>query len=277
MPDILLLASDTKTFFGVDGIAKELGVRVKSSVDPKTAAEWLSLKDFDCVIVGAGFDIQVHRDLTIATWKRRPLAHYLVIDPDDEHIGLAQELHLIGAEYVHGSGFDKALREHIGRLQPAAQSTLAATRILVVEDLDSPRDIICFYIENLGLGEVKGVASAKAALAELEQNAASFACIITDIRMPGVSGKELIETVRMHKNLQHLPIIVLTAYGTVDTLVDCLKAGASGFLVKPPKKEDLVREMGRALRINDAKQNPRLASQNEAEKLRDLLLAKGFS
>ncbi|MBX7143622.1 MAG: response regulator [Oligoflexia bacterium] len=277
MPDLLLLATDTKTYFGAEAIAKEFGLRVKSTVDPKLAAEWLSLKDFDVVLVGAGFNIEVHQDLTLAAWKRRPLARYIVGDPDSEHAAMWQEFQLLGADYAGGADFEKKLREVLAQVRVSPNAGDGPTRILVVEDLDSPRDIICFYIESLGLGEVKGVSSAKEALQELEQDPSRFACVITDIRMPGVTGKELIESVRLHKKLQHLPIVVLTAYGTVDTLVDCLKAGASGFLVKPPKREDLVRELGRALRIIDARQSPRLATQQEADKLRELLLSKGFS
>jgi FixJ family two-component response regulator len=68
-----------------------------------------------------------------------------------------------------------------------------------------------------------------------------------------------------------LPVIVLTAHGTVDALVDCLKAGASGFLVKPPAAKDLQHELGRAKRIAEHQLSPRLATDNEADSIRQIL------
>ena len=148
--------------------------------------------------------------------------------------------------------------------------------IMVVEDLESPRDIICAYVEGLGNYVVEGKASAKEAMQELETNPEKFSCILTDIRMPEIDGKEFLQFIRQHPALQHLPVIVLTAYGTMDTLVDCLKVGATGFLAKPPKKNDLLRELARAQRVNQGLASPRLATREEADELRNILADKGF-
>jgi FixJ family two-component response regulator len=145
-----------------------------------------------------------------------------------------------------------------------------------VEDLESPRDIICVYLESLGFNDVSGVASAGEALALLEENPTKFSCVVTDIRMPQVSGAELIKKLRSDKRFSSLPIVVLTAYGTVDCLLDCLRNGASGFLVKPPKKSDMIREMGRAIRIRESGRHARLASAEEVEYVHDLLEKRGL-
>jgi FixJ family two-component response regulator len=128
----------------------------------------------------------------------------------------------------------------------------------------------------MGFDYVEGKRSVKEAIAALEGEPEKFSCIVTDIRMPEVSGQKLIEFVRNHEKLKHIPIIALTAYGTVDILVECLKAGASGFLVKPPRKPDLSRELGRALRITTRGACPRLASHDEAEVLREILIDRGM-
>ena len=57
-------------------------------------------------------------------------------------------------------------------------------------------------------------------------------------------------------------------------LIECLKVGASGFMVKPPRKKDLVREISRALRICRDHKDPRLASSEEAELVSELLLKR---
>src|SRR6266849_9992647 len=58
-----------------------------------------------------------------------------------------------------------------------------------------------------------------------------FDAVITDLRMPLMDGLELLQHVRRIK--PSLPVIVLSAYGTVPTAVDAIKAGASDFLLKP--------------------------------------------
>src|SRR5436309_9303078 len=67
------------------------------------------------------------------------------------------------------------------------------------------------------------------AISKLEK--APFQAIITDMRMPGMDGLELLQHVR--RTRPSLPVIVLSAYGTVPTAVDAMKAGATDFLLKP--------------------------------------------
>src|SRR5437773_10614559 len=67
------------------------------------------------------------------------------------------------------------------------------------------------------------------AISKLEK--ATFQAIITDLRMPGMDGLELLQQVR--RTRPSLPVIVLSAYGTVPTAVDAMKIGATDFLLKP--------------------------------------------
>src|SRR5467141_2792983 len=67
------------------------------------------------------------------------------------------------------------------------------------------------------------------AAAKLEN--APVQAVITDLRMPGMDGLELLQHVRRTKPA--LPVILLSAYGTVPTAVDAMKAGATDFLLKP--------------------------------------------
>jgi len=89
-------------------------------------------------------------------------------------------------------------------------------------------------------------------------------------------GWELIEKVRNEATLKHVPIIALTAYGTADNLMKCLQAGASGFLVKPPSKAQLSRELSRAKRIILNAENPRLVQPEDVDVMRDVLAEKGY-
>src|SRR5215470_6880155 len=70
-----------------------------------------------------------------------------------------------------------------------------------------------------------------AAAAKLETSAAGVQAVITDLKMPGMDGMELLNHVR--RTRPGIPVIVLTAFGTVQTAVEAMKAGANDFLVKP--------------------------------------------
>src|SRR5437879_6137121 len=58
-----------------------------------------------------------------------------------------------------------------------------------------------------------------------------FAAVLTDLRMPGMNGLELLQQIRESKPT--LPVVVLSAYGTVPDAVEAIKAGATDFLLKP--------------------------------------------
>jgi FixJ family two-component response regulator len=66
---------------------------------------------------------------------------------------------------------------------------------MVVDDLDSPRDIICSFVETMGFSQVQGCRSAKEALSLLTAEPERYFCIITDMRMPDVSGEQLIDRI----------------------------------------------------------------------------------
>ena len=277
MPDLLLIEPDNGIRFKIESLAEKAGFRTKSAVDMKTALEWLELKEFDCVIAYIGFDYPRQQRAAELLWKRNQLAPYVVIDPALSATKVDRgEYRLLGVEVFEGPSSYESIEKLLGQLRVDFSFTNEGFRILVVEDLDSPRDIICSYIERLGFPNVEGASSVPDALARLQDHPGKFSCVITDISMPKVTGMHLITTVRASSSLKHLPVIVLTAYGTADCLIDCLKAGASGFLVKPPSRKDLQREIGRAVRISAKKSSPRMADEADAEKIRAALMQKGF-
>lgn len=276
MPDVLVLCAEPSRTLELGKLCEESSLRVKSTTDLKTAIEWVKLKPFDLLILDSGAASTDRKDLEELLWSENPGALLIAYDPEGT-IKNPGEIRLAGAEVLSGPNAMKLLKELSSRL--ASRKPLGGDRfrVLVVEDLDSPRDIICSYIEGLGYGSVRGVGSVKEALQLLESDPGYFSAVITDIRMPENSGMELIEQIRRHPKLQHLPVTVLTAYGTIDHLVECLAAGASGFLVKPPKRGDLVREIGRAIRISRHELNPRITTREEINVLREALLRRGYS
>ena len=75
----------------------------------------------------------------------------------------------------------------------------------------------------------------------------SLSLVITDLRMPGGGGMAVLEAV---KNINHyLPVIILTAYGTIENAVDALKQGAHDYLLKPCDLEEIKLTVRKALQV----------------------------
>jgi two-component system response regulator AtoC len=102
------------------------------------------------------------------------------------------------------------------------------TRALVVDDERKMRRVLQILLERMGVESVPAE-SAEEALERFR--AEKFDLVLTDLRMPGMSGVELLAALRELE--PDLPVIVLTAYGTVQTAVDAMKSGAFDYILKP--------------------------------------------
>src|SRR4051812_3619140 len=91
-----------------------------------------------------------------------------------------------------------------------------------------------YEVVSFALGET-GLAAA------LEE---TFDCVLTDLRMPGVSGMELIDTLRAE--LPNLPVVLMTAHGTTETAIEATRRGAFDYILKPFEMEELLAIVARA-------------------------------
>lgn len=276
MPELLVLFKNQDDALTLEGLGKSLGYRVKSTSEMSLALNWLRLKGFDAALVDAGTPIEVQQELGGMLWQHNPRALLFAYDLTGNLNPRRNMVRLYGAEIVCGANALEALSEHLGSHQPEKELKREDFNVMVVEDLDAPRDILCLFIESLGFASVVGKASAKQAMQELDQNPGKYSCVVTDVRMPEISGDLLIEYIRKSPKIKHLPVVVLTAHGTADCLLKCLVAGASGFLVKPPRRQDLVRELSRALRIISSSKNPRLVQPEDTEAIKEILSEREF-
>ena len=115
-------------------------------------------------------------------------------------------------------------------------------RILVVDDDPSLRRVLQAHLEHEGY-EVAVTASAQQTLSVLQLR--HFDLVITDLKMPEMSGLELLQHVRLQ--YPQTIIIMLTAFGTVDTAVEAMKAGAYDYLTKPVHSDEMSLVVRRAL------------------------------
>jgi DNA-binding NtrC family response regulator len=114
--------------------------------------------------------------------------------------------------------------------------------ILVVEDEEKLRRVIELQLKTAGY-DVEQAGSAEDAL-KLTNHAD---LILTDLRLPGISGLELLANLRRQD--AHVPVIVMTAFGSIETAVEAMKAGAVDFLPKPFSLDHLMTVVNKALEV----------------------------
>ena len=114
--------------------------------------------------------------------------------------------------------------------------------VLLVEDKDSLRRVLRLTLENAGY-TVAEAPDARAAAAEIAR--APFRLVLTDLRMPHGSGLDVLRAARAAD--PEAPVIVMTAYGSIDEAVQAMKDGAHDFLQKPVDSNHLLLVIGRAL------------------------------
>ena len=278
MGSVLILSGDADATRELETIAQRFAFRVKSTNNISLARDWLKLKHFDAVLLGSDVSFADQETIGHELWSTRPDADLIIFDLKQNPDHNSQDIRLFGAELARGPNARARIEKLFEQIKSSRENNtkISSLQTLVVEDLDAARDIICSYVEMLGLGHTTAVGSAQEALDELTKNPDRYSCVLTDVRMPQMDGREFIARVRADPKIARIPIVVLTAYGTIDCLIECLQAGASGFLTKPPKKPDLSRELSRAFRITRNHRDPRLASADETLLLRESLLRRGL-
>ena len=273
MPGVLIFCDKKKDGEELQLLAESKGFWAKCTSEFDRAAGWLKTRRFDLALISAGTSFKNQQAIAGLLWNKSPDATLLLYALESEGEERKLEVRMSGAELINGK---EALEKKLSEISSQAGIDTTEFKIMLVEDLDSPREIICSYIESIGYKNVLGVRRAKEALALLRSNPQAFSCVLTDVKMPEMNGEELIRAIRSDAAIQHIPVIVITAMGTVDTLVGCLQAGASGFLLKPPKRDDLTRELARAVRTCAQKLSPRMIGSDDAAAVRELLISKGF-
>jgi two-component system response regulator AtoC len=125
-------------------------------------------------------------------------------------------------------------------------------RVLIVDDEQNLRHMLQTLLKREGYEPV-GVPSVESALRELAEH--PYDVVITDLRMPGQSGMELVDEIR-RRNLG-TTIVVMTAYGSRDIAIEAMKRGAYDYISKPFEADELV------LLLRKAEERERLFRENQ--------------
>jgi DNA-binding NtrC family response regulator len=122
--------------------------------------------------------------------------------------------------------------------------------ILVVDDEPMVQDTVKWLLNTQGY-EVATAGNGEEALTRLAQQ--EFDVMVSDIKMPGLNGLDVLERSRVLK--PRLAVILMTGYATLDTAIEALRRGASDYLRKPIELDDLTLSVERALRYRQVAGN----------------------
>ncbi|MBK7331340.1 MAG: sigma 54-interacting transcriptional regulator [Betaproteobacteria bacterium] len=117
--------------------------------------------------------------------------------------------------------------------------------LLLVDDDPDLLKLISLRLTSAGY-RVRTAASGEAALATMAVTRPAL--VITDLRMPGMDGLQLFETI--HRQHPTMPVIILTAHGTIPDAVSATQRGVFGFLTKPFDSQDLLQKVAAAVALS---------------------------
>jgi DNA-binding NtrC family response regulator len=134
-------------------------------------------------------------------------------------------------------------------------------QVLVVEDEDHRRRILELQLLDSGFA-VEKASTAEEALPLIDR----ADLILTDFKLPGMTGLEMLQIIRRMDS--PVPVIIMTAFGTVENAVEAMKAGASDFLLKPFSLDQLISVVSKALEIRNLREENRQLKEELGRKYR---------
>jgi two-component system, LuxR family, response regulator FixJ len=136
--------------------------------------------------------------------------------------------------------------------------------VCIIDDDDAVRDSLRFLFDSAGISArtFESAASFLAAPAETP------ACIVTDVRMPGMTGTDLLR--RLKESGRRTPVIIITGHGDIALAVEAMKLGAVDFIEKPFTDEVLLAAVRAALRQRATREEVDAERATVAERLATL-------
>ncbi|HKJ23658.1 MAG TPA: sigma 54-interacting transcriptional regulator, partial [Myxococcota bacterium] len=131
-------------------------------------------------------------------------------------------------------------------------------RVMIVDDDRPTRRVVQILVERMGL-ESRAFEDAASALEALEQE--SPALVLTDLKMPAMDGIEFMRRLRALD--ERVPVIVMTAYGTIESAVEAMKLGAIDFVSKPFDVDALELLIERSLEMSRTRSEHRYLREQD--------------
>ncbi len=113
--------------------------------------------------------------------------------------------------------------------------------ILVVDDSRASREMMSRILSGLGMLHIRMAHCGEAALESIRIQRPEI--VFLDWVMPLMSGIEVLKEIRKEPRLKNLPVVMVTSYSNKEMIVEALKAGANGYIVKPFKIEKVEQKL----------------------------------
>ncbi len=117
------------------------------------------------------------------------------------------------------------------------------TRILIVDDFATMRKIAKRILQSLGFTNIAEAENGLAALDAIKKDRIDL--VLSDCNMPGMNGIELLTHLRNDRELKEIPFIVMTSTDQKASLLEMVKAGASDYIEKPFRADDLREKLAK--------------------------------
>jgi DNA-binding NtrC family response regulator len=133
-----------------------------------------------------------------------------------------------------------------------------AEKILIVDDEPDMLKLLSMIIREKTPHEITATNNPLEALDLFKKG--EFALVISDLKMPGMDGIELIDAIKRID--EDIPIIIITAYGTIEAATEAMEKGGFDFITKPFRKEQILFTVDKALKwLKLQKENKNLKEQ----------------
>lgn len=120
----------------------------------------------------------------------------------------------------------------------ADETSLCQATIMMVDDESTTMEVMRAYLEDAGYEHFVLLEESARAMMEIEGNRPDI--LLLDLVMPNVTGFEILQQVRAHSQLKHLPVLILTSSTDAETKLQALSHGATDFLAKPVDPSELI-------------------------------------
>lgn len=104
--------------------------------------------------------------------------------------------------------------------------------VLVVDDFASMRSVVGEVLKRTGFTEIIQASNGQVALARLLEHK-KIGLVVSDWYMPEMDGLALLRAIKANPALAHIPVLMITAEGQRDNVLDAMQSGAAGYIVKP--------------------------------------------
>ena len=131
----------------------------------------------------------------------------------------------------------------------------------IIDDDDALRESLAFLLRTARI-DVASYSSAAAFLEEIPGG--KLSCVITDLRMSGMDGMALFENI--HKSNPTLPVIILTAHGTIPDAVAATQRGVFGYLTKPFDSKELLQQVEKAVSVSGGRTEKETRTNRAADR-----------